>query len=37
MELAGRKKISRYNYNVSYFVILVLLLAVKWPKFEHYM
>lgn len=36
MELAGRKKISRY-YNVSYFVILVLLLAVKWPKFEHYM
>lgn len=33
MELAGRKKISRY-YN---FVILVLLLAVKWPKFEHYM
>lgn len=37
MGLAVKKveKISRYD-NVSYYVILGLLLAVKWPEFEQY-
>ena len=36
MELAGRKKLAVITmcHILSFFVLL---LAVKWPKFEHYM